>query len=239
MSALEAYETQLTQAYQTLDAAIAAGNEEAALGAYAQVSQVAGLKRVAQRRVEERAVELREARRVLLEANSIYLQRLIDQAEVATDSIEVETLYLQIEGTTAEMGRLRTLPEPEVTLEPLPEINIEARDGPNELRLKAGRLEFAASRYEQQQAYFSQQLDDLRRDQRLFQISRDFLADRERFGDRPPVGGAGIRNVPPPEQLQEQIEALELLQQELDQRIQTIRNRAADFRRRAGGGEWA
>jgi hypothetical protein len=137
------------------------------------------------------------------------------------------------------MGRLRTLPEPEITLEPLPEISIEPRDGPNELRLKAGRLEFAATRYEQQQAYFTQQLEDLRRDQRLFQIYRDFRADRERFGDRPPVGGTGTRNVPPPEQLQQQIDALELLQEELDQRIQTIRTRAADFRRRAGGGEWA
>jgi hypothetical protein len=239
MAALESYETQLTQAYQTLDEAIAAEDDQASREAYARVMEVAGLKGVAQRRVEDRAEELREARRVLLEANSVYLQELFDQVALATDPVEVEALTVQIEGTTSEMGRLRSLPEPEVTLEPLPEISIESRDGPTELRLKAGRLDFAATRYEQQQAYFSQQLEDLRRDQRLFQISRDFLADRERFGDRPPVGGAGTRNVPAPEQLQQQIEALELLQQELNQRIQTIRTRAADFRRRAGGGQWA
>jgi hypothetical protein len=238
-AALEAYETEYTQALQAFDQARTSENEEAALEAYARVTQVAGLRGVAQRRLEERAEELREARRVLLEANRIYWQGLIDRAGVATDSTELEALYVQIEGTIAEMGRLRALPEPEITLEPLPEINIEPRDGPNELRLKAGRLEFAASRYEEQQAYFTQQLEDLRRDQRLYQISRDFLADRERFGDRPPVGAAGARNVLPPEQLEQQIQELELIQEELVQRIQSIRTRAADFRRRAGGGEWA
>ncbi len=236
---LEAYEAQFTQVSQTLDEAIAAGDDEAALDAYARVRQVAGLRRRAQRQVEERAEELREARRMLLEANRTYLQDLLDQARTVEDPVQREALASLIEGTSLEIGRLRTLPEPEITLEVLPEINIEARDGPIELRLKAGRLEFAATKAEEQQTYFSRQLEDLRRDQRLFQISRDFLADRERFGDRPPVGGAGARNVPPPEQLEQQIEELELLQEELAQRIQIIRNRAADFRRRAGGGEWA
>jgi hypothetical protein len=239
MNALEAYETEYTQELQVFDQARTSGDEEAALEAYAQVTQIAGLKRVAQRRVEERAEELREARRALLEANRIYWQDLLDRAAVATDSLEQEILASQIEDISLEIGRLRTLPEPEINLEPLPEIDIESRDGPNELRLKAGRLEFAATRYEQHQAYFSQQLEDLRRDQRLFQISRDILADRERFGDRPPVGAAAARNVLPPEQLEQQIQELELLQEELAQRIQTIRIRAADFRRRAGGGEWA
>jgi hypothetical protein len=239
LSDLEVYEREFTQASQALDEAITSGDDEAALEAYARVQQVAGLRRRAQRQVEERAGELREARRQLLEVNRTYLQDLLDQAAVVADPVEREALASLIEGTSLEIGRLRTLPEPEITLEVLPEISVEARDGPNELRLKAGRLEFAATRYEEQQAYFSQQLEDLRQDQRLFQITRDFLADQQRFGDRPPVGAAGARNVPPPEQLEQQIQELELLQEDLTRRIQIIRTRAADFRRRAGGGEWA
>ncbi|MBT8397870.1 MAG: hypothetical protein HKO65_11895 [Gemmatimonadetes bacterium] len=231
-------EVQYATASQAFDEALARGNEEETNRAYVASSQALGMRTRAERQLEERAQELREARRNLLEARRIYGEDLLAQAASENDPVVQRTIAVFVENNSLEIARLRLLPEPEITLEPLPEYDIEERDGPVELRQKAGLLEFAANRYEEQQTYFQQQLAELLQDQDLFRRSGDFLADRSRFGDRPPVGAQAGQNVPPPEQLDQQIQELETLQEELTRRIETIRTRAAELRRLAGG-EWA
>ena len=232
-------EVQYATASQTFEEARTAGDEGELNQAYLAVSQALGLRAQAERQLEDRAQELRDARRNLLEARRIYGEDLLAQVETETDPVAARAIAAFVEHNNAEILRIRALPEPEITLEPLPEYDIEVRDGPVELRTKAGLLEFEANRYQEQQEYFQQQLDDLRRDQELFRRSSDFLADRSRFGDRPPVGAQGGQSVPPPEQLDQQIQTLEMRLNDLTQRIETILIRAADFRRRAGGGVWA
>jgi len=231
-------EVQYESASQVFDQALDAGDEAETNQAYVAVRQALYLRAQAERQLEERAQELREARRNLLEARRIYGEDLLAQAATETDPVAERTLAAFVENNSLEIARIRGLPEPDITLEPLPEINVEMTDGPGELRQKAGLLEFAANQYQEQQTYLQQQLDDLLRDQDLFRRNRDFLADRSRFGDQPPTGARGGQDVPPPEQLDQQIQELETLQEELTTRIETIRIRAADFRRRAGG-EWA
>ncbi len=237
LAELNGREVEYVTTSQAFDNALAAGNAEANQ-AYVAIQQALWLRSRAERQLGARAAELRDARRNLLEARRLYLGELLAQAAIETDPVEQRNLAVFVDNTSQEMARLRALPEPRVTLEPLPEINVETTDGPIELRRKAGILEFAANRYEEQQAYFQQRVEDLRTDQSLFRRSSDFLADRVRFGDRPPVGAPTGRTLPPPELLDQQIQELEMLQEDLTTRIQTIRIRAADLRRLAGG-EWA
>ena len=107
-----------------------------------------------------------------------------------------------------------------------------------------------------QLAFNEVQLEGLRREQNLSRRSQDFLADRRRFDDQPaPVGPPGRPDraqdqaqLPPGADslgvewgsltVEEKIQALENLQEEITQRIQTIRVRAGILRRLAGG-EWA
>jgi hypothetical protein len=96
----------------------------------------------------------------------------------------------------------------------------------------------AANRYEEQNAFLTRRLEGLRREQTLIRRSRDFYADRVRFGDRPPGGSREPRTEPPSQDYEERITELEALQQEINESIQILRIRAADLRRLAGG-EWA
>ncbi len=216
-----------------------AGDEEALNQAFVEVQRALNLRVQADRELEQRAEELREARRNLLEAKRIYTRDLLARAELETDPVELRAISVYLDNNNQEIARIRLLPEPEITLEPLPGLEFETTDGPVELRQKAGVLDFQANRYQEQLDYFQQQLDDLRSEQDLFRRSSDFRADRSRFGDRPPVGAQAGQNAPRPEQLDQQIRELEAFQEELTRRIEIIKTRAADFRRRAGGGVFA
>ena len=255
--ALEVHTSQFDRASQDLTDAIADENDEARNRAYAETLRIAGLRRQAQRRVEDKVEELRDVRERLLDATAQYLAELLAQASSAADPVSQEELRSLVTDTGNRLTELRNLEDPQVVLEPEPNINAEPRDGPRELRDKATILDVTASRYEEQFAYYRRQLEGLRRDQNLLRRRGDFLADASRFDDtNVPVGPPGSRNVPPPDQaqlppeadslgteggvltLEQRIQALEVLQEEITQRIQTIRVRASTLRRLAGG-EWA
>jgi hypothetical protein len=254
---LEVLESQFDRASQDLAGAIAAGDEETMNEAYAETQRIGPQRRQAQRRVEEKAEELRRVRLRLLDATARYLEDLLAEAATEPDSAAQRTLATFIADTRNRISELRSLEDPQVTLEPEPEINPEPRDGPDEYRAKANILEVRLGQYQEQYVFNQEQLDGLRRDQRLLRRSGDFLADFARFDDPTlPVGLPGSRSVPNPGQispppgadttraegrpltLEERIQALELLQEEIARRIDNIRIRAATLRRLAGG-EWA
>lgn len=253
---LEVLESRFDGASQALNNALATGDEAAMNAAYAETQRIAPQRRQQQRRVEEKAEELREARRRFLDATAQYLEDLLAQADTASDPVNQRALAVFVADTRNRITELRNLEDPQVTLQPEPEITAEPRDGPADLRSKANILEVRATQYEEQFAFNQRQLESLRRDQNLLRRSGDFLADRARFDDLTvPVGPPGSRTVTTPGQteppaadslgaeggrptLDERIQALEVLQAEIVERIQVIRVRAETLRRLAGG-EWA
>jgi len=233
----------------------AAGDEDAMNAAFGENYRLSHPRRLAQDRVEEKAGEVRDARERLLEAHRNYLEDLRLQTLDTLDPETLDTLDTFILDTGYRIQELRNLEEPQVVLEPLPDLDEETRDSPTDLRNKANMLDFKAGQWETELAYNQDQLEDLRREQDLLRWRRDFLADRGRFGDQPPTGPPGVRTVPQPGQAQppgadslgaeigflsveERIQLLEAFQEELTANIQIIRVRAQRLRRKAGG-EWA
>jgi len=254
---LEVLESQFDRASQDLTDALAEGNEEARNSAYAETRRLGPLRRQAIRRVEEKAAEVREARRQLQNATADYLEELVLALEEPSGNPEERQALLAImTDTRNRLYELRDLEDPPVTLEPEPDIGKEPTDSPSDLRAKANILEIRAGGYEDQLAFNQTQLEAMRREQRLLRRSADFVADATRFDDPVvPVGPPTSRTVPPPGEVQpsgadstqagetpltleQRIQALELLQEEIAQRIQEIRIKAAGLRRDAGG-EWA
>jgi hypothetical protein len=254
---LKVLTSQFDRASQDLNNAIAADDEAAMNRAYAETLRIVRRRRQARRRVEDKVEDLREARGQLLDATALFLEELLAQGDTASDPVDQRALATFVTDTGNRITELRSSEDPPVTLDPMPDINAEPRDGPAELRAKATILEVTANQYEEQYAYYGSQLEGLRRDQSLLRRSGDFLADFARFDDPTlPVGPPGARTVPPLGQLQpppgadslgveggfltleQRIQALEVLQEEIIQGIRTIRLRAQTLRRLAGG-EWA
>lgn len=248
---------QFDSASRDFSSATDAGDEAAQREAYERTYRIAMERRLAQRRVEAEVAQLRELRERLLSVTAAHLEDLLAVADTATDPVSGEELAAFIADTGNQIRELRDVEDPPVTLEPEPDINIELRDSPEQLRQKATLLEFAATQYTEQFAYNERQLEGLRRDQSLLRRSRDFLADFTRFDDPAVPVGAVNREVTPPGQdqpppiadslgvqgapltFEQKIEALEALQGEITERIQNVLSRAQLLRRRAGGGEWA
>lgn len=255
---LEVLTSQFDRASQDLTAALAAGDEAGKNRAYAETLRLAGSRRQAQRRVEEKVEELREVRDRLLAATAEQLEGFLAVADTASDPTNQRALFNLISDTENRLRELRSAEDPPITLEPVQDITVETSDGPTELRAKATILEVTATQFEGQQTYYTQQLAGLRRDQALLRRSGDFLADFNRFDDPSvPVGPPTARTAPQPGQvrppsgadslgveggfltLEQRIRALEVLQNEITQRIGAIRVRAETLRRLARGGEWA
>jgi len=256
-AALEVLSSQFDRASQEVLRAQAAGDQAGMNRAYEETLRIAPRRRQAQRRVEEKVEELRVAREELLDARASYLEELLLRTQSAADPAEQRSVAIMVADTRNGIQELRSLEDPPVNLEPLPDINVEPRDGPADLRAKATILEVTAAQYEEQYAFNELHLEGLRRDQRLLRRSGDFLAGITRFDDPTvPVGPPGSRSVPQPGQvatargadslnvqgnnltLEQRIEALETLQEEITQRIENIKVRAQTLRRLAGG-EWA
>jgi len=254
---LEVLSSQFDRASLDFSAALVAGDEAAQNRAYAETLRIAGVRRQAQRRVEDKVEELKEASDRLLDATARSLEELLAQADTASDPVDQRALATFVTDTQNRIRELRNLEDPQVTLEPEPDINAAPRDGPAVLRAKATILEVTANQYEEQYAYYARHLEGLRRDQSLLRRSGDFLAGITRFDDPTvPVGPPGARTIPPPGQVQpppgadslgvdggfltleQRIQALEVLQEEITQSVQNMRVRAENLRRLAGG-EWA
>lgn len=241
-----------SQAFAT---ARAAGDEDAMNEAFGVNQRLSGQLRNAQRRVEEKAQEVTEARERLLEAQRNYLEELRLQVSDTVDPGTLAQLRTFISDTSFQIQELRNLEDPQVTLEPLPELDEEAFDSPADLRLKANMLDFKAGQWEAEFAYNLDRLENLRQEQDLLRWSGDFLADLGRFGDQPPVSPRPVQDVSQPGQAQptgadslgveveylsveERIVILEALQESLTENIEIIRVRAQRLRRKAGG-DWA
>jgi len=254
--AWEALEIRWGRALDSLTAAEDSGNADRSNRAFTEFQQVAREITFQKRRVDEIAGELRTARADLLAALGQRLEELIQEVESAVDPQERREVAAILEDRNNRYLELRAEEDPETTLEPIPEIIIDPRDTPEIINRKAQSLENRGNRYEAQAAEVSRRLEELRQDQRRVRQVRDFVAGVERYDDtRLPVVSSGTLTVTPPDPgqlppgadslgvetrpltLEERILALETLQQELELRLQQIRDKAERFRRLARGGE--
>jgi hypothetical protein len=255
--ALEVVDRQVARASQVFNQAINAGDENAMNRAFAENQRLQAEKWRQERRVEETAEALRNIRERLVNATAVRLDEVLAQADTATDPVNARDLATLVVDFQNRLTELRFQEDPPVSLEPEPDITAEPRDSPAELRTKANILDFRARQYEDQHDYYDRMLAGLLRDQSLLRRSNDFLADRARFDNTPvPVGAPGNRTTPPPGQVQplpgadslamegvpltldQRIELLEALKEDITERIESIRVKAADLRRMAGG-VWA
>jgi hypothetical protein len=249
---LEVLTSRSDRAYQEFTAARLAGDEQAMDRAYESQMVLGPQLRQASDRVEEKARELSAALDRLLEAHARYLTELIAADSMATDPDSIRELGIFMRDTSRRIQELRDREDPPVTLPPLALVDAEPRDTPARLRQKAAFLERSVTQYESLFAYNQERLDAYRRDQALIRRAEDVLADNTRFGDLvlpvrtparsgqadPPVAADTTGVAGAPLTLEERIEVLEAVQGDIEERIQTIRVRAENLRRLAGG-EWA
>jgi hypothetical protein len=248
--ALEVLESRFNRASQAFDSARAAGDKGRQEQALAITYQLGPERRLQALRVEEKARDLRVARDRLLDARAAHLEELLRQAEQARNADERQELAILVRDMRNQIAELRALEDPEVVLEPEPNIFIEPRDGYEEIRIKADMLDGRGVQYEELLAEIDRQLEGLRRDLRLMRQSDDFVAGVERFGDlRLPVGPPGARSDRDPAltqpspggdspgaeerplTLEERIQALVVTREEVAERIERIRVKAESFRR--------
>ncbi len=253
--ALEALESRYSQALDEFDAARASDDETRANRAFTAVQQLGAERRAQDRRVEEKAQNLRDARSRLLEALGTRLEGLIQEVDAATDPEDRRQLALILADRNNRYLELRGEEDPETTLEPMPDLVISPSDSPRDILRKAGTLDFRAEQYQARLTDVERRLEELRRDQRRARAVQDFVAGLERYDDtRLPVVPPSTRAVDPsdpgqvpagadtlgvearPLTLEERIENLELLGREMEERLQQIRDKANRFRRLAGGG---
>ena len=253
--AWEAMESRFDRAIDSLNAAEDSGNTARTNRAFTVFRQVAGEISVQKLRVDNIAEEVRIARSTLLSALNQQLEELIQQVDSAVDPQERRELAAILNDRNNRYLELRAEEAPETTLEPMQDIIIDPRDTPEIIIRKAELLDFRANQYEARAAEVGRRLEELRRDQRRARQVRDFVAGVERYDDtRLPVVSPGARTVtsPDPGQLpsgadtlgvearpltpEERIQNLDLLQQELEIRLQQIRDKAERFRRQARGG---
>jgi hypothetical protein len=256
LNAWEVLESRFQRALEELSAAGSLGNSDRRNRAFTISQQLAGEIRIQERRVEELAQELRDSRSALLTARGQRVEDLYQQVDSAVDPQERRELGAILEDANNRYLELRAEEEPETSLEPMQDITIGPRDTPEIILRKAESLEFRANKYEAQLAGIGGRLEELREDQRRTRRVNDFMAGLERYDDTRLLGvPSGSRTVNPPDPaqvppgadtlgvevrpmtLEERIGSLELLEEELRLRMQQVRDKAARFRLRAGGGD--
>lgn len=255
---LRVYQSRFERASDALRAAQLAGNSARRDSAFAEIMQLSPERTLQEQRVEEKAEELRVVRERLLAALNLRLDEYLDRTTGVLTDTERRELAVQMADTRNRINELRAEEDPEVTLEPLPDIQIEPRDSPDDIRAKATLLEVRADQYAQQLVEIDRRLETLQAEQARLRRANDFMAGVERFDDpRLPVGPPGGQRTPPPDPArvpagadstavgvrpltrEEEIEALSRLREVYAETIQTTRDKAERFRKEAGGDERA
>jgi prefoldin subunit 5 len=254
LSAWEALEIRFERALEELSAATASGETDRKNRAFTTVQQVRREIDSQKRRVDEVAEEVRTVRSELLAIYGQRIEELYQEASAATDPQEQRELGAILGDMNNRSLELRAEEDPETTLDPLWDLPLDPRDTPENIRRKAQALDSKADQYAAQLGEIDRRLEELRQDQRRARQVRDFVSGVERYDDtRLPVVSPGGRTTTPPDPgrgstgadtlgiqtrpltLEERIQNLELTKEVLESRLQQIRDKAALYRRLAGG----
>ncbi len=150
-----------------------------------------------ERSVEQAAGRLREARRELLYAldeREAQLLEEIEETEESVGRVRLEQEWERIRRRALQVEAEVELEE-EIALQPVPELTVDPRDGPAELREKAGFLEERAAAYDSVVADLTTEIADRERQIQRLRGREDLLADLARFDtDLSPGGRLGPRS---------------------------------------------
>lgn len=244
-AALSAQAAQERRFYRTLaeiETARAEGDEDRQEAAFARAQAQALELQALRRRVDETAARMAEAGRVLLAGLDDRLEGLVDEMETASSRTEREDLvavartlndrYREVE-EELELGGSQ-----DVMLAAVPEVTLDPRDGPVELRWKVELLEKRIAEAGAHLEEVTAQVEELERRRRRNRSLQDFETSIQRFDDdRVPVSNPGARREgggedAPPLTLEERIESLRILREEIEERRRRFRERLEMFRER-------
>jgi len=265
LAALEAAQARAERATVEIDEARTSGDDNRLQRAYAQAQARWTEVTTQDRRAAETSQRLLRARRALQTALEETLEALTNQARTPSGVRERAELAALIRD---RYNRLREI-EAELAesdretfrFVAVPEIKVDPRDGPTELRAKAELLARRAAQADSAIAAIDRELGELARRQRQEQAIRNFMAGIERFDegvlplgspgrdatqradrgttqgpDAPARAEAGDSvSVQPAVSSAERISQLRALRSRVEQYREDVLTRAEDFRRRAGG----
>lgn len=265
LAALEAAQARAERATVEIAEARASGDGDRLHGAYQQAHARWSEVTTQDRRAAETSQRLLRARRALKAALEESLEALTNQARTTSGVRERTELAALIR------GRYNHLQEIEAELAEsdretfrfvaVPEIKVDPRDGPTELRAKAELLARRAAQADSAIAAIDRELGELAQRQRQEQAIRNFMSGIERFDegvlplgtpgrdateradrgttqgpDAPGRAEAGDSvSMQPAVSTGERINQLRALRRQVEQYREEVLTRAEEFSRRAGG----
>lgn len=197
-AARRALQSRFEQWSDSLNVARIAGDEARRNNAYRELLGVTTDLGSADRRVEQTATALEQARFALKDLIDKRMDLLVDQLQYTSTDNERRTLALVYEDLSNRFEELDREAPPEMQVTPvvLPNIMASPTDGARELSAKAELLERYAARYDTLIGTIEQELSDLEKRAQRDRVMGGFLAGLDRYGDTNlPVGPA--REVPP------------------------------------------
>jgi len=207
----------------------------------AELQERSGPKNLAEnewRKHQEEWIAAGKALRGAIDAN---LQVLWEQIERSVGSLDDDALN-QYREWAERLDRLEEeLPREPLELEPMPEVRIRRGDTPREIEYKARVIENRIDNYEELLEELDMDIEALERRLRREQSRRDFLGGRERFGDLSVPSGyhrsdpetRAVEGDPKP--IEVRIGEKQAFKEEVENRMRELKQKAADFRKRAGG----
>ena len=199
----------------------------------------------ARNRVDVAADSLRVVRQALINVLIVRQVELIALADATSSAQERRAFDNQLRVVTNELAARENDVDNDMSLDPvaMPDIAIDPRDGPTELRGKAEILEVTAARVDTLILSIDEEIRQLEVRRDTERSRRDFLAGTGRFGDlQPPTGTTGAADpgvqatdstaVGRPISLEERIGAKRDYRQIMVDQRELLLFRARDFRAR-------
>ncbi len=255
LNAFRAAEARWQRALDDVNAAEEAGDEEALSAAYARFRTQALEFQTQESRQEETARALSEARvslmAVLAESRDALYEDALDDETPPEQRRELAALIQD------RSNRFRSLeqegaPPTEITLVTSSEITIDRRDGPDELNAKIRFMELRIRQAQDNIESVSDRISTLEKEQRQQRDLQNLMAGVERFDDtfvpvttsdpvsatadregegRAPADGSDVETLDDLS-IDQQIEALRLLQEQMFSWVQRMEDRVEVFRQR-------
>ena len=202
VAAREAANSRFNRAANVFSEAKASGNTERTNAAFSDFLRASE----ELQRLDSRVEETRERMRAAGESLLLALDRRREELLAQTDSLEpsrraerreLAFLLLDLTNRVREVESAVTEAD-DSSLPGLPEVPVDERDGPEELRIKAQFLETRAEQYDSLLTDIDRRIEGLQSRQRTDRRVREFVAGLERFDDlRLPVVAQGRRGDPP------------------------------------------
>ena len=207
----------------------------------AELQERSGPKNLAENEWRKRQEEWIAAGKAAISAIDAYHQVLWEQIERSVGSPDDEALGLYTDWAVKLEELEKELPQEPLELEAMPEVKIRGEDTPREIEYKARVIENRIENYAELLEELTKDIEALTLRLRREQSRRDFLGGRARFGDvlaptgdqrRDPGTGAVEDNLNP---IEVRIEEKKAFKEEVENRMEELKQKAARFRKQAGG----